>query len=493
MLHAEKGKKGLRMFLKKRNHKTLMAEQSMQAPPTPEQSDGGDSEVELEAPGFQGKSDSLLAKLLVDFANSPSPTSPTKNMESGLATPPRSPSPHESSTSQEIHLESSWMLPLETTNTMQQITKEPFTRVSVIFKANRDGTLEKGFSKERREGEESSKDHKGHQYSQAAVEGEIPSHHRRTCHTNQEAIWVCQKDTDREGHLGFIRKPAETASHAIFNSNTCQGDRRASHATILEKKHMPDWTTPMEVDNTHDMGVPGLTPPKMQKLYLNPQPQSIMSFHYPAVVGGKIRLPPKKTGNTLSPPKEKSKAFLATKSISRSKPLSTTSHPVILPKLATAQVFQTLPAPTLIFSPDQGINPVIFMASKTNLGQQNTSSNRKKEFSCTYHDCDKSYFKMSHLKAHFRVHTGEKPFSCPYPECKQMFARSDELSRHKRAHTGEKKFVCSQCERRFVRSDHLMKHMHRHQKKQIKEGNKRKGEVQIAPAPYPTILFKTNS
>ena len=93
---------------------------------------------------------------------------------------------------------------------------------------------------------------------------------------------------------------------------------------------------------------------------------------------------------------------------------------------------------------------------------------REKAFSCTYEGCDKSYFKMSHLKAHFRVHTGEKSFNCPLADCDKVFARSDELSRHKRAHTGEKKFICTTCARPFVRSDHLLKHMKRHEQRESK-------------------------
>jgi len=152
-------------------------------------------------------------------------------------------------------------------------------------------------------------------------------------------------------------------------------------------------------------------------------------------------------------------------------PLATSSHSRHTPPppySTYSSSFSPCSSSSSSLSPSIPGEPPASSTLKYNRRRNNPELEKRRTHHCDFASCNKVYTKSSHLKAHQRIHTGEKPYTCQWPECNNQFARSDELTRHYRKHTGAKPFKCKVCERSFARSDHLALHMKRHLPKHMK-------------------------
>lgn len=66
------------------------------------------------------------------------------------------------------------------------------------------------------------------------------------------------------------------------------------------------------------------------------------------------------------------------------------------------------------------------------------TGNPSKKHTCPEPGCLKSFSQMTHLKIHYRSHTGERPYRCSVGTCGQSFSQLGNLRTHERRHLGQK-------------------------------------------------------
>lgn len=79
---------------------------------------------------------------------------------------------------------------------------------------------------------------------------------------------------------------------------------------------------------------------------------------------------------------------------------------------------------------------------------------------CPFPNCDRLSSEHSNMKAHLRLHTGERPYVCRVPSCQKSFRWKSSLTYHERAlHSNTRPYQCRGCRKSFVERRKLRLHL----------------------------------
>lgn len=89
----------------------------------------------------------------------------------------------------------------------------------------------------------------------------------------------------------------------------------------------------------------------------------------------------------------------------------------------------------------------------------NTPRGVREVYACPYDRCARVSTEHSNMKAHMRMHTGERPYVCPVAGCAKSFKWKSSLTYHERAlHTKARPYKCIPCRKSFVEKRKLKMH-----------------------------------
>ena len=128
------------------------------------------------------------------------------------------------------------------------------------------------------------------------------------------------------------------------------------------------------------------------------------------------------------------------------------------PQLGSREAFATWPRANLSGNTSGNIGSKPCSASAHLLYNMFSKTEDGTQWQCV--ECKRLLSSQTSLRAHARIHTGERPYQCQY--CFRTFCHASTRQSHERRHTGEKPYKCEHCGRAFTQHTGLRYHLKTH-------------------------------